>query len=166
MTLMIHSVDLIKDVYSVSNFSDTPNIKSALISMFVSSIAAVAICYCLDKGRTMSVFPNTIATLATMMRMILMTGFIMSVYSIVILITFLLWPDTLIFLGFDCLAPKLFINSLLALLNARGNFRNTKNSFRLPTINSTGLTSESLHGQPVKDKKAIVVSMEIESETV
>ncbi|PBK73313.1 hypothetical protein ARMSODRAFT_1001441 [Armillaria solidipes] len=160
---------LIKDVYLVSSFSDTPSIKSALISMFVSSVAAefvvaVAMCYCLDK--TTSAFPNTIAALMAMMRMILMTGFVTSFYSIVILITFLLWPDTLIFLGLDCLAPKLFINSLLALLNARGNFRNTKNSFRLPTMDSTGLTSESMRGHSAKDKKAIVVSMEIESETV
>ncbi|KAK0505360.1 hypothetical protein EDD18DRAFT_1399694 [Armillaria luteobubalina] len=159
---------LIKDVYLVSSFSDTPTIKSALISMFVTSMAAefivsVTMCYCLDKGRTMSVFPNTIATLITMMRMILMAGIVTSFYSIVILVTFLLWPDTLIFLGFDCLAPKLFINSLLALLNARGNLRNTKSSFHLPTIDSTGLTSESMHGQPVRDKKAIVVSTEIES---
>ncbi|KAK0475484.1 hypothetical protein IW261DRAFT_1595471 [Armillaria novae-zelandiae] len=162
---------LIKDVYLVSSFSDTPIIKSALISVFVSSVAAelivsAAMCYCLDKGRTMSVFPNTIATLITMMRMILMTGIVTSVYSIVILITFLLWPDTLIFLGFDCLAPKLFINSLLALLNARRNFRNTNNSFCLPTIDSTGLTSESMGGQLAKDKKALVVSMEIVSETI
>ncbi|KAK0448562.1 hypothetical protein EV421DRAFT_1466898 [Armillaria borealis] len=159
---------LIKDVYLVSSFSDTPSIKSALISMFVSSVAAefvvaVAMCYCLDK--TTSAFPNTIAALMAMMRMILMTGFVTSFYSIVILITFLLWPDTLIFLGLDCLAPKLFINSLLALLNARGKFRNTKNSFRLPTMDSTGLTSESMRDHSAKDK-AIVVSMEIESETI
>ncbi|PBK95237.1 hypothetical protein ARMGADRAFT_1028626 [Armillaria gallica] len=144
---------LIKDVYLVSSFSDTPSIKSALISMFVSSVAAefvvaVAMCYCLDKT-------TTITALITMMRMILMTGFVTSFYSIVILVTFLLWPDTLIFLGFDCLAPKLFINSLLALLNARGNFRNTKNSFRLPTIDSTGLTSESMRGHPAKDKNKL-----------
>ncbi|PBK73334.1 hypothetical protein ARMSODRAFT_628808 [Armillaria solidipes] len=165
---------LIKDVYLISSFSETSTIKSALISMFVSSVVAefvvsIAMCYCLDRGKSTSVFPNTIATLMTLMRMILMSGFITSFYSIIILVTFLVWPDTLIFLGIDCLLPKLFINSLLAMLNARRDFRNTKNSFRLPTINSSGngLPSEgTMRGHPAKDKKAIVVSMQIESETV
>ncbi|KAK0194856.1 hypothetical protein F5146DRAFT_1023112 [Armillaria mellea] len=164
---------LIKEVYLIASFSETLTIKSALITMFVSSVVAefvvsIAMCYCLDRGRTTSVFPNTIATLITLMRMILMSGFITSFYSVVILVTFLVWPNTLIFLGVDCLLPKLFINSLLAMLNARRDFRNTKNSFRLPTINShgNGLTSESMRSHSAKDKKAIVVSMEIESETV
>ncbi|KAK0470405.1 uncharacterized protein EV420DRAFT_1634825 [Desarmillaria tabescens] len=81
-------------------------------------------------------------------------------------IKFLLWPDTLIFLGVDCLQPKLFINSLLAMLNAWKAFRNIENSFRLRTINSTGLTSEGVRDHRGKDKQAIIVSMEIESETV
>ncbi|KAK0445626.1 uncharacterized protein EV420DRAFT_1648347 [Desarmillaria tabescens] len=159
--------DNIFNSYLVSSFSKTPTIESALISMFVSSVVAefvvsIAMCYCLD--RTTSVFPNTITTLLTLMRMILMSGFITSFYSIVILTTFLLWPNTLIFLGVDCLLPKLFINSLLAMLNARREFRNVDNSFRLPTIVSSGLTSESASGH--RANNATVVSMKIESETV
>ncbi|KAG7441257.1 uncharacterized protein BT62DRAFT_1011846 [Guyanagaster necrorhizus] len=151
---------------SVPSFSQTPSIRNALISLFATSISAefilsVAMIYTLNKGRTASVFPNTIATLVTLMQMVLISGLATSLYSMFILVTFVVWPDTLIFLGVD-----FFINSLLAMLNARKMIRNVDQSFRLQTIDSSGLAQEGLQDHCRKDKQAIVVSMDIESETV
>ncbi|KAG7441252.1 uncharacterized protein BT62DRAFT_1011840 [Guyanagaster necrorhizus] len=151
-----HPADLVKDVFSVPSFSQTPSIRNAL-SLFATSISAefilsVAVIYTLNKGRTASVFPNTIATLVTLMQMVLISGLATSLYSMFILVAFVVWPDTLIFLGVDCLQPKIFINSLLAMLNARKMIRNVDQSIRLQTIDSSGLASECVRDHCRKDK--------------
>ncbi|KAG7453279.1 uncharacterized protein BT62DRAFT_57351 [Guyanagaster necrorhizus] len=109
---------LIRQIYGMATFGQQPDIKSGLVSLFVTSVTAefmtsAAMCYSLNKGRTTSAVPNTITIVLTLMRMILMSGFITSLYSVVILITFLLCPDTLIFLGIDCILPKYHVHHFL-----------------------------------------------------
>ncbi|KAG7441238.1 uncharacterized protein BT62DRAFT_546460 [Guyanagaster necrorhizus] len=152
---------LVKDVFSIPSFSQTPTIRNALISLFAMSISAefilsVAMMYTLNKGRTSSVFPNTIAILLTLMQMVLISGLVTSLYSMLILVTFLLWPDTLIFLGVDCIQPKIFINSLLAMLNARNTVRNIDDSFHLPIIDSV---AKSVHDHRAEGEVCFSISI-------
>ncbi|KAG7441255.1 uncharacterized protein BT62DRAFT_923475 [Guyanagaster necrorhizus] len=146
---------------SVPSFSQTPSIRNALISLFSTSVAAefilsVAMIYILNKGRTASVFPGIIATLVTLMQLVLISGLATSLYSMFILVAvlsmFVVWPDTLIFFGVDCLQPKIFINSLLAMLNARKMIRNVDQSIRLQTSDSSGLAPECVRDHCRKDK--------------
>ncbi|PBK87437.1 hypothetical protein ARMGADRAFT_1016606 [Armillaria gallica] len=53
------------------------------------------------------------------MRLGVISGLATSICSLLILITYLAWPNTLIFFGIDLILPKLYINSLLAMLNSR-----------------------------------------------
>ncbi|KAK0457002.1 uncharacterized protein EV420DRAFT_1644158 [Desarmillaria tabescens] len=111
---------LVYGAYSISTFSDIPTIKNEIIAVFstttaVDFIISITTCHYLNRSRAASMFPNTIAMLVALMRLILISGLVMSICSTVILITFLIWPNTLIFVGIDLLQPRLYINSLLAM---------------------------------------------------
>ncbi|KAK0433890.1 hypothetical protein EV421DRAFT_1842519 [Armillaria borealis] len=76
-------------------------------------------CYYLLKSRVATTFSSTTARLMVIMRFILISGLATTACSLIILITFLVSPDTLIFAGISFIIPKLYINSLLAMFNAR-----------------------------------------------
>ncbi|PBK95149.1 hypothetical protein ARMGADRAFT_1163796 [Armillaria gallica] len=77
--------------------------------------------YYLLKGRTANTnFFSTNIKLEALMRLVLISGLGTSTLVIASLITFLVLPGTLIFLSIGVVVPKLYINSLLAMFNARG----------------------------------------------
>ncbi|KAK0207352.1 hypothetical protein IW262DRAFT_660602 [Armillaria fumosa] len=54
------------------------------------------------------------------MRIVVISGLLTSTCSLLTLISYIVWPDTLIFLAIGTfILPKLYINSLLAMLNSR-----------------------------------------------
>ncbi|KAK0240968.1 hypothetical protein EDD85DRAFT_992277 [Armillaria nabsnona] len=87
----------------------------------VDIIISFAMSYYLLKGRTASTnFFSTNIKLEALMRLVLISGLGTSALVIASLITFLVLPGTLIFLSIGLVVPKLYINSLLAMFNARG----------------------------------------------
>ncbi|PBK85867.1 hypothetical protein ARMGADRAFT_1017656 [Armillaria gallica] len=76
-------------------------------------------CYYLHKCREASAFSSTSAIILGLMRVIVISGSATSACSLLTLITFHVWPNSLMFLGIDFVLPKIYINSLLAMLNWR-----------------------------------------------
>ncbi|KAK0187543.1 hypothetical protein F5146DRAFT_1140969 [Armillaria mellea] len=77
---------------------------------------ALMMCYYLHKSREAMDFSTTFTPmLLHLMRLILVSGLATSVCSLFTLIAFIMWPESLIFLGIDFIIPKLYINSLLTM---------------------------------------------------
>ncbi|KAK0243672.1 hypothetical protein EDD85DRAFT_976457 [Armillaria nabsnona] len=90
---------------------------------------ALMMCYYLHKSRSAMNFSTTLTPmLLHMMRLILVSGLATSACSLLTLIAFIMWPESLIFMGIDFILPKLYINSLLAMFNHRHKHRSNKSS--------------------------------------
>ncbi|KAK0190193.1 hypothetical protein F5146DRAFT_1054305 [Armillaria mellea] len=63
-------------------------------------------CYYLHKSREASVFASTPDMLYGLMRLVVISGLATSTCSLLTLVTYLVWQDTLIFLGVDLILPK------------------------------------------------------------
>ncbi|KAK0221340.1 hypothetical protein IW262DRAFT_892720 [Armillaria fumosa] len=107
-----------------SNFGDISGAKTAIyivFSMFSMTDIVIALMmnYYLQKSRAATIVSTTASRLLGLMRIVLMSGLATSACSLFTLIAYVAWPKTLIFLGIHFLVPKLYINSLLAMLNYR-----------------------------------------------
>ncbi|KAK0226798.1 hypothetical protein EDD85DRAFT_958559 [Armillaria nabsnona] len=78
-------------------------------------IIVFSMCYYLHKSREASTFSSTSDMLYGLMRLVVISGLAMSTCSLLTLITYLVWQDSLIFLGVDLILPNLYVNSLLAM---------------------------------------------------
>ncbi|KAK0488420.1 hypothetical protein IW261DRAFT_348705 [Armillaria novae-zelandiae] len=110
--------------YSVQGFLSLSSVNAAITTVFsttaVSDIAiAIIMCFCLHKGKEMTRVSSTIKIIETLMRLVIMSGSTTSVCSLLVLFSRIAWPDSLIFLAFDMIISKLYMNSLLAMLNYR-----------------------------------------------
>ncbi|KAK0488430.1 hypothetical protein IW261DRAFT_349059 [Armillaria novae-zelandiae] len=116
---------VIYDAYTLSNFLDISKIRPCIYTVFSTMTAADFIiagvmCFYLHKGRSMTTFSSTTKTIVKLMRIIVISGLLTSACSLLTLISYIVWPDTLIFLAIGTfILPKLYINSLLAMLNSR-----------------------------------------------
>ncbi|PBK81111.1 hypothetical protein ARMGADRAFT_816244 [Armillaria gallica] len=94
----------------------TPNLTSAsTLPMF----------YYLHKSRAVIHVPSTATVLLRLMRLVLMSGLATSGCSLLTLISYIVWPQSLAFLGIHFFLSKLYINSLLAMLNSRSKHHST-----------------------------------------
>ncbi|KAK0226799.1 hypothetical protein EDD85DRAFT_958562 [Armillaria nabsnona] len=114
----------IYDIYSSSSFGMLPDTKASICFIYsippiVDFIITFAMFYYLHKCRDASSFSSTYTIVLGLMRLIVLSGFATSTCALLTLITYLVWPDSLIFLGIELVLPKLFINSLLVMLNFR-----------------------------------------------
>ncbi|KAK0207354.1 hypothetical protein IW262DRAFT_660855 [Armillaria fumosa] len=82
-------------------------------------IVAGSMCFYLHKGRSMTSFTSTTKIIVGLMRLVVISGSATSACSFFILVAYIAWPHTLIFIAADFILPKLYINSLLAMLNSR-----------------------------------------------
>ncbi|KAK0471872.1 hypothetical protein IW261DRAFT_1571563 [Armillaria novae-zelandiae] len=146
-------------IYVVYDISITPNIASSSslktpIYVFFSTIAttdliiAIPMFYYLHKSRTIILVPSTATVLLRLMRLVLMSGLATSACSLLTLITYIVWPKSLAFLGIHFVLSKLYINSLLAMLNSRSKHCSASQSMEdevnsLPTtLRITPISSE------------------------
>ncbi|KAG6918476.1 hypothetical protein DXG01_014103 [Tephrocybe rancida] len=83
----------------------------------IDLVIAIAMCYYLFRSK--SGFSGTNSKIIMIIRMILISGFLTSACSLTALICYATMPNTLVFLGIEFLLTKLYINSFLAMLNAR-----------------------------------------------
>ncbi|KAK0457334.1 uncharacterized protein EV420DRAFT_521120 [Desarmillaria tabescens] len=115
---------VIYDTYTLKSFMDVSTIRASIYTEF-SAIAAAdfviagAMCFYLHKSRSATNFTSTTKIIIRLMRLILVSGLVTSACSLLTLVSYIAWPDTLIFIAIDFILPKLYINSLLVMLNSR-----------------------------------------------
>jgi hypothetical protein len=112
--------------YHVASFTGLNEMSWAIITSFATSTAidivlATVLCFYLNSSR--SSFINTNYRILTIMKYVLASGFLTSACSLTALITYAVMPNNLIFLGIEFLLTKLYINSFVAMLNARRSVR-------------------------------------------
>ncbi|KAK0185037.1 hypothetical protein F5146DRAFT_1144750 [Armillaria mellea] len=114
------------DTYTLATFT-TLEISTIKVSIYTVSstmagadfIIAGTMCFLLHKGRSMTNFSSTTRIIKGLMRLVVMSGILTSACSLFIVVAYAAWPNTLTFLAIDLVLPKLYINSLLAMLNSR-----------------------------------------------
>jgi len=107
-------------------FTELPSMAWITYAAFGSAVAvdsmlAVTIIHYLRRSR--GEFESTNSRIEKLVFWTLSTGIITSVCSLAGLITYALFPNKLYFLAIEFLLTKLYINSLLAMLNARKSIR-------------------------------------------
>ncbi|KAG2071896.1 hypothetical protein BDR04DRAFT_478233 [Suillus decipiens] len=116
------AITLIWAVYQCHAFSDLIKIEWATFMAlgaitFVDFIIASSLCYLLATSRTG--FSSTDSMITKLMAYVINTGCLTSLCSMSAMITCAVMPRNFVFLGIEFLVAKLYINSFLALLNAR-----------------------------------------------
>ncbi|KAG7441280.1 uncharacterized protein BT62DRAFT_997305, partial [Guyanagaster necrorhizus] len=112
------------DAYTLSRVSSLPSISKTVDGTFATTtsvdfIISGAMFYYLHKSTTITNFESTIAMILSLMRVVVISGLATSTCSLLALMTFVAFPKTLVFFAIGFILPKLYINSLLAMLNAR-----------------------------------------------
>ncbi|KAK0433897.1 hypothetical protein EV421DRAFT_1370481 [Armillaria borealis] len=112
------------DAYKLSHVSSLPTISKTVDGTFATStsvdfIISGAMFYYLHKSTTITKFESTITLIISLMRVVVISGLATSACSLLALMTFVALPNTLVFFAIGFILPKLYINSLLAMLNAR-----------------------------------------------
>ncbi|PBK59111.1 hypothetical protein ARMSODRAFT_1027688 [Armillaria solidipes] len=150
----------------------TPNLLSVsiikkTIYIFFSTMAtadliiATMMCYYLRKSMKDTMFSTTAALLLRLMRLVVVSGLATSAFSLLTLISYIIWPESLIFLGIFIMLSKLYVNSLLAMLNSRSKHHSNNRVtvggeislpaiLRIPPHNSEGNAVEMNIGLPLQ----------------
>ncbi|PBK62992.1 hypothetical protein ARMSODRAFT_1088795 [Armillaria solidipes] len=115
---------IIYDIYIASNLAAISIAKRSIYTFFstiaiTDFIIALMMFYYLHKSRRDTMFSSTAAVILRLTRLILVSGLATSACSLLALIAYIVWPESLIFLAIDFVLPKLYVNSLLAMLNYR-----------------------------------------------
>lgn len=115
---------VIYNTYTLSSFLDISTIRVSIYVVFstvagADFVVAGSMCFYLHKGRSMTSFISTTKIIVGLMRLVVISGLATSACSFFILVAYITWPHTLIFIAADFILPKLYINSLLAMLNSR-----------------------------------------------
>jgi hypothetical protein len=90
-------------------------------SVVADVMITVSLCILLGSIRTG--FKPTDSLVNTLMLYTINTGLLTSVSAIACFVTFAIWPHAFVFIGFYFVLSKLYINSLLAMLNTRERLR-------------------------------------------
>ncbi|PPQ86086.1 hypothetical protein CVT25_003151 [Psilocybe cyanescens] len=100
-------------------------------------LIAVSLCTILLRSKTG--IKSTDSKLSFILAFTVNTGFLTSICALACLITYAIWPQRFVFLGIYFAQSKLYVNALLASLNARGNLRqdNVKSSMMMPSALAT-----------------------------
>ncbi|KIM38364.1 hypothetical protein M413DRAFT_245084 [Hebeloma cylindrosporum] len=154
-----------------TDFTDLDEMRGTIPAMFavataIDIIIAGSMCYYLNRSR--SSFAATNNKIFTVMRYVLITGFLTSACSLATLITYVTMPDNLVFIGINLLLPILYANSYIAMLNARKsmNEKETSGSDVSKALHiKSGTTLRTDFGQSVDDKDGIPLSARFTSST-
>ncbi|KAK0203247.1 hypothetical protein DFS33DRAFT_974919 [Desarmillaria ectypa] len=117
-------VYLINDTYTLTSFLDISTIRVSIYVNFstitaVDSFIAGTMCFYLYKGRSMASLSSTAKMIMRLMRLVVISGLATSTCSLFTLVAYIAWPNTLIFIAINFILPRLYINSLLTMLNSR-----------------------------------------------
>ncbi|KAK0471861.1 hypothetical protein IW261DRAFT_1510630 [Armillaria novae-zelandiae] len=127
------------DTYTTPNFVSASSIKTSVPVFFSTTAAAdliiaIPMFYYLRKSRAVIHVPSTANVLLRLMRLVLMSGLATSVCSLLCVIFYFMWPKSLIFIGIQLNLSKLYMNSLLAMLNSRSRHDSTDRATRSEVI--------------------------------
>ncbi|PBK81074.1 hypothetical protein ARMGADRAFT_815273 [Armillaria gallica] len=111
---------MIYEISMTPNFSAISDIKTSIYAVFSTVAAtdfviALMMCYYLHKSRTAMNVSTTACRVLNLMRLVIVSGLATSTCSLLTLISYIAWPESLIFLGIVFILPKLYVNSLLAM---------------------------------------------------
>ncbi|TFK93382.1 hypothetical protein K466DRAFT_511700 [Polyporus arcularius HHB13444] len=117
--------------FSIASFADLPQISDILyVSLGAGVVAdvliAASMCVLLAKRRTG--FARTDSMVRVLMMYSINTGALTSLCAMLCLITYANMPNNFVFIAFYFVLPKLFLNSLLATLNARRRLRESSSA--------------------------------------
>jgi hypothetical protein len=113
---------LVYSVYTVKSFPELEKIAWVIdaalgTSTTIDFIIAAAMCYYLRKSKGSVTRLNS--RISTVMQYSLSSGLFTSACSLSAMFSYILLPNTLIFLGVEFLLTKLYVGSFIAMLNAR-----------------------------------------------
>ncbi|KAI0764987.1 hypothetical protein C8Q74DRAFT_1370866 [Fomes fomentarius] len=162
--------------FSLPSFTALSEISDILYVSLGSGVVAdifiaASLCFLLAKRRTG--FQRTDSTVRVLMLYSINTGALTSLCALLCLLTYANMPDNFIFIAFYFVLPKLFLNSLLATLNARRALRET-NSTALVSIplSTTQNSHMSFTGRPqftrsssVRDDQPRSLAIQVRTET-
>ncbi|PBK91873.1 hypothetical protein ARMGADRAFT_1013662 [Armillaria gallica] len=102
----------IYDSYTLSSFVGISTIRTSIYAVFSTMVGvdftiSGAMCYYLHKGKSMTNLSSTTRTIVRLMRVVVISGLLTSTCSLLTLVTYIVWPDTLIFMAFGIfILPK------------------------------------------------------------
>jgi len=99
---------------------------SLSVSTFLDFMIATAVCHLLSTCRISMAEAEMKSKVWVIMRYVVISGTLTSICSLSALITFIIMPNNLIFLGQLFMVSKLYVNSYLAMLNARNSLRGSE----------------------------------------
>jgi len=135
--------------YKLATFSQIPSISWAIKVSFgtltgIDFFIAGLMCYYLWKSRTS--FSGVNSKISTLIQYTLSSGLGTSACSMSVLVAYWVMPDNMIFLAIEFSLTKLYINSFLAMLNARQSIRE-RNEDSL-SVNMSNLRSGTSYPSP------------------
>ncbi|KAK0457260.1 uncharacterized protein EV420DRAFT_515798 [Desarmillaria tabescens] len=110
--------------YGPHDLLTLPSIRVPLYIAFVATaitdlVVAGIMCFYLHKGKGTTRLSRTIKIIIGLTWLVVMSGLVTCVCSLLVLITYIIWPNALLFVAFEMVLPKIYMNSLLAMLNSR-----------------------------------------------
>ncbi|OJT12910.1 hypothetical protein TRAPUB_10541 [Trametes pubescens] len=89
-------------------------------------------------------FKNTDSLIAVIVLYSINTGLMTGVFGLLVFIFALVMPNNLVYIGISIFGTKLYINSVLAVLNSRKSLNNRNlNGFELNSFDTSGMPSSS-----------------------
>ncbi|KAF8717943.1 hypothetical protein AX14_012065 [Amanita brunnescens Koide BX004] len=155
-------ITFIVELYSASTLIQMSHLRWSIILGLSSStlddfMIATAICHLLSLRRTS--FAETKSKIWTIMFYAVISGALTSICSLTSVIALAVMPHNLVFQGIEFLLPKLYINSYLAMLNARKSLKDHAVSINPPSkmiqfndFETRHLTSHDFHGRSTVDE--------------
>ncbi|KAJ6536998.1 hypothetical protein B0H19DRAFT_1270680 [Mycena capillaripes] len=140
------------ETYSINSWADIGNIAWAVQSSFATSttidiIISVAMCYYLRKSKGTESRLNS--RISTLMQYTLSCGVFTSACSVSALFSFITMPNNFVFLALTYLLTRLYINSFMAMMNARQRAQRPQDStFMMSNQGSSALFTTSTSRVP------------------
>ncbi|PBK59132.1 hypothetical protein ARMSODRAFT_1027704 [Armillaria solidipes] len=138
------AIYVVYDTYISPNIASSSSFKTSLYMFFSTIIVtdliiAIPMFYYLHKSRAIILVPSTAIVLLHLMRLVLMSGLATIACSLLTLISYIAWPQSLAFMGIHIVLSKLYINSLLTMLNSQSKHHSTNQATKdevnsLPTV--------------------------------
>ncbi|EIN09260.1 hypothetical protein PUNSTDRAFT_134420 [Punctularia strigosozonata HHB-11173 SS5] len=126
-----------RDAYRLHTFKDFlgRSTRATIFADFGISTSvdtAISFTLCFYLYRTRSDFPRARSIIHSLMYYVVATGLLTSACAIVILVTFAVMANNFIYLSMEILLSKLYLNSFLAMMNARHVLRERATAYSVP----------------------------------
>ncbi|KAM5537064.1 hypothetical protein V8D89_009210 [Ganoderma adspersum] len=153
LTVFSGSIAFAAKGFGLSSFTQLSEISDILYLSLGSGVVAdvlIAGSMCVLLARRRTGFSRTDSVVRVLMMYSINTGALTSLCALLTLLTYAAMPDNFVFMAFYFVLPKLFLNSLLATLNARRPLRETNSGGDMVSIPLSNTTNSrlSFSGRP------------------